>query len=87
MIWLAGGFHLAVKVIMKLRSRTLLARSMQYHIITDELTAQLGLSEHLLSDIADSIGRKSLVVSKLAMKVHLYRSLCLFQGIQPDRLN
>lgn len=53
--------------------------------VTDELNTQLGLSEHLLSDIADSIGRKSLIVSKLAMQVHLYT--LLFEGVQPDRFD
>lgn len=59
---------------MKLRSLSL-HTVFNFHI-TDELNAQLDLSEHLLSDIADSIGRKSPIVSKLAMLVHVYTSLC-----------
>ena len=49
----------------------------QYYHNTDEINAQLGLSEHLLNDIAGIIGRKSLKVSKLAIKVFLYVVVCL----------
>lgn len=55
--------------------------------ITGEVNAQLSLSEHLLNDITDTIGRKSLIVSKLAMKLHLYRLLRFSKGVQPDRLH
>ena len=61
--------------------------TLYYCHITGEVNAQLSLSERLLNDITDTIGRKNLIVSKLAMKLQLYRLLCLFKGVQPDRLH
>ena len=45
---------------------TILVRQVYYYYcnITGDVNAQLGLSEHLLNDITDSIGRTSLTVSK-----------------------